>query len=141
MFKPRPLVDIAAAISSALLMNELQWVGLIVKPMNYSLKGAILHVDPGPELMIEESHMIEIEDYTSVMERMLHITDGITLKNLSTIRSEKSEQLLLGNGKITLPDWASDITSVLWFPVLAIDDRISRGTSAGSVIIANLCYQ
>ncbi|KAM0948506.1 putative TRAPP II complex, TRAPPC10 protein [Dioscorea sansibarensis] len=135
VFKPRPLVDIAAAISSALLMNELQWVGLIVKPMNYSLKGAILHVDPGPELMIEESHMIEIEDYTSVMERMLHITDGITLKNLSTIRSEKSEQLLLGNGKITLPDWASDITSVLWFPVLAIDDRISRGTSARQSVV------
>lgn len=141
MFKPRPLVDITAAISSALLMNEPQWVGLIVKPMNYSLRGAILHIDPGPELMIEESHMIEIEDYTSVMERMPQITESITLKNLSTIRTDKSEQLLLENGKITLPDWASAITSVLWFPVRAIDDRIARGTSAGSVIIINLHYQ
>ncbi|XP_039127222.1 LOW QUALITY PROTEIN: trafficking protein particle complex II-specific subunit 130 homolog [Dioscorea cayenensis subsp. rotundata] len=130
VFKPRPLVDITAAISSALLMNEPQWVGLIVKPMNYSLRGAILHIDPGPELMIEESHMIEIEDYTSVMERMPQITESITLKNLSTIRTDKSEQLLLENGKITLPDWASDITSVLWFPVRAVDDRIARGTSA-----------
>lgn len=141
MFKPRPLVDITAAISSALLMNEPQWVGLIVKPMNYSLRDAILHIDPGPELMIEESHMIEIEDYTSVMERMPQITESITLKNLSTIRTDKSEQLLLENGKITLPDWASAITSVLWFPVRAIDDRIARGTSAGSVIIINLHYQ
>ncbi|KAJ0980630.1 hypothetical protein J5N97_008885 [Dioscorea zingiberensis] len=130
VFKPRPLVDIVAAISSALLMNEPQWVGLIVKPMNYSLRGAILHIDPGPELMIEESQMIEIEDYMSVMERMPQITESIALENVSSISTEKSEQLLLGNGKIALPDWASDITTVLWFPVRAIDDRMARGTSA-----------
>ncbi|KAJ0974984.1 hypothetical protein J5N97_016949 [Dioscorea zingiberensis] len=130
VFKPRFLVDIFASISSTLLMNEPQWVGLIVKPMNYSLKGSILHIDPGQELMIAESQMIEIEDYMSVMERMQQITKSITLKNVSSIRTEKSEQLLLENGKTALPDWVSDnITTILWFPVRVIDDRMARGTS------------
>ncbi|KAH0654079.1 hypothetical protein KY289_031757 [Solanum tuberosum] len=42
-------------------MNEPQWVGIIVKPISNSLKGAILHIDTGPGLTIEKSHNIEIE--------------------------------------------------------------------------------
>ncbi|KAG0464287.1 hypothetical protein HPP92_020356 [Vanilla planifolia] len=64
--KPRPLVDITAAVSSALLINEVQWVGLIVNPLNYSSK---------------------------------------------------------------FSDWASDIATILWLPVRAIDNSLARGTS------------
>ncbi|KAJ6848232.1 trafficking protein particle complex II-specific subunit 130-like protein [Iris pallida] len=124
--KPRPLVDIVAATSSALLMNELQWVGLIVRPMNYSLKGAILQVDTGPGLTIEESHMIDIEDYTKATVR--HDGDSKVIREDTS--TEVSEQILLENGKLTLPDWASDITTVLWLPVCAIENRLARGTSA-----------
>ena len=127
MHKPRPLVDIVAAVSSALLMNELQWVGLIIKPMNYSLKGAILHIDTGPGLRISESHMLEIEDYTKAMQRGDHAGD---LKREGA-SSHVFQQLQLEDGKLTLPDWTSDITTVLWLPVCAIGNRLARGTSAG----------
>lgn len=125
--KPRPLVDIVAAVSSALLMNELQWVGLIIKPMDYSLKGSILHIDTGPGLRIDQSHMIEIEDYIAIEEGHHEDDLGMMRKGAS---SQIFEQLQLDEGKITLPDWASDITTVLWLPVCAIDNSPVKGTSA-----------
>nr|GEZ35520.1 trafficking protein particle complex II-specific subunit 130 homolog [Tanacetum cinerariifolium] len=78
VFKPRALVDLAAAVSSALLMNEPQWVGIIVKPINYSLKGAVLHIDTGPGLKIEESNAIEMETYTgTVSPERPSVVDGL----------------------------------------------------------------
>ncbi|KAI3708451.1 hypothetical protein L2E82_37621 [Cichorium intybus] len=120
VFKPRALVDLAAAVSSALLMNEPQWVGIIVKPINYSLKGAVLHIDTGPGLRIEESHAIEMEKY------------GLEDKNNASVVKEITK-LTLTNGSIELPDWASNIESVLWVPVRAINEGLARGTSAGAV--------
>ncbi|KAK1381135.1 hypothetical protein POM88_027879 [Heracleum sosnowskyi] len=76
---PRPLVDLAAAVSYALLLNESQWMGIIVKPINYSLKGAFLHIDPGPGLVIEETHVIEMERY-----------DNAGVDHLKSTRSEDS---------------------------------------------------
>ncbi|XP_071736624.1 trafficking protein particle complex II-specific subunit 130 homolog [Rutidosis leptorrhynchoides] len=126
VFKPRALVDLAAAVASALLMNEPQWVGLIVKPINYSLKGAILHIDTGPGLRIEESHAIEMETYTSTSRT------ADTDKNNNSIAREFA-QLTLKDGSIELPDWASNIESVIWVPVRAINEGLARGTSAGMV--------
>ncbi|XP_020100478.1 trafficking protein particle complex II-specific subunit 130 homolog isoform X2 [Ananas comosus] len=125
VLNPRPLVDITAAVSSALLMNELQWIGLIVKPIDYSMMGAVLHIDTGPGLKIEESHMIEIEDHTNYSKSSVN-------------SSRRFEQILLESGKIELPNWASDITTVVWFPVRAIDDRIARGVSAVSPPVQNM---
>lgn len=139
MLKPRPLVDIAAAVSSALLMNELQWVGLIVRPIDYSLKGAILHVDTGPGLMIEESCRIEIEHYKKAMEHGVHAGDS-NIPTEGASSSREFEELLLENGKLALPDWASDISTVLWFPVRAIDNRMARGISAGLVVAIILSF-
>ncbi|CAD6269893.1 unnamed protein product [Miscanthus lutarioriparius] len=119
--KPRALVDITPAVSSALLMNELQWIGLIVKSIDYSLKGGILHIDAGAELKIEESQMIEIEIYGSDME-CANSANG-------SIEAGKVEKIPIENGKIKLPDWASDVTTLVWFPVRAIDDTITRGES------------
>ncbi|XP_020595352.1 trafficking protein particle complex II-specific subunit 130 homolog, partial [Phalaenopsis equestris] len=119
--KPRPLVDITGAASSALLINEVQWVGLIVSPMNYSLKGAILHIDTGPGLMIEESQMIEMELYRK-------LTDHFVKQDACS--TEVCEKLLLEKGQLAFPDWAGDVATVLWLPVRAIDNMLARGTSS-----------
>lgn len=130
MLEPRPLVDLAAAVSSALLLNESQWMGIIVKPINYSLKGAILHIDPGPGLVIEETHIVEMERYDNALE-------NASAEHLKSTRSEDStgdvhsQKLALQNSKLELPEWASNITSVLWIPVRAISDELVRGTSEG----------
>ncbi|KAK4420679.1 Trafficking protein particle complex II-specific subunit [Sesamum alatum] len=125
--KPRSLVDLAAAVSSALLMNESQWVGIIVRPINYSLKGAVLHIDTGPGLRIEETHSIEIEKHD------VRSQNRANLDNLPGIPSPLSEvkQLTLEDGKIKLPDWTSNITSVLWIPLRAVSDGLPKGTPAG----------
>ncbi|KAF5780924.1 putative tetratricopeptide-like helical domain superfamily, TRAPP II complex, TRAPPC10 [Helianthus annuus] len=123
VFKPRSLVDLYAAVSSALLMNKPQWVGIVIKPLNYSLKGARLHIDVGPGLKIEESRAIEIEKYAD---------NDNNSSNSSNIPTEIS-QINLTNGSIELPDWASNITSIFWTPVCAISDGLPRGTSAGVI--------
>ncbi|RVW93099.1 Trafficking protein particle complex II-specific subunit 130-like [Vitis vinifera] len=129
--KPRPLVDLAAAISSALLMNEPQWVGIIVRPINYSLKGAVLYIDTGPGLKIEESHPIEIERHSDVSQSATDMEScDQARKKDSSVVIEEFKQLTLQNGRIELPDWASNITSVIWFPISAISDKLARGTSS-----------
>ncbi|KZV53009.1 trafficking protein particle complex subunit 10, partial [Dorcoceras hygrometricum] len=126
--KPRPLVDLGAAISSALLMNELQWVGIIITPVNYSLRGAVLHIDTGPGLRIEEAHGFEIEKH---LEEPLQNRANMT--HLSHTGSEVNE-LVSKDGNIKLPDWASNITSVLWIPLRAISDGIAKGATAGMAV-------
>lgn len=124
-------MDLAAAVSSALLINEPQWVGIIVKPINYSLKGAVLHVDTDPGLRNEESHAIEMERYADSSEdaTKLGCSDGARNDNSSV--PEEFKQLTLQDGRIELPEWASDVTSVLWIPMRAISECIPRGTNAG----------
>ncbi|PIA43136.1 hypothetical protein AQUCO_02000515v1 [Aquilegia coerulea] len=128
VFKPRPLVDLNAAISSALLMNEPQWIGIIVRPIYYSLKGAVLHIDTGPGLKIVDTHVIEIESYTKVLQTSTQNT--VDDRNSVSAATKEFTQLTLNDGKIQLPDWANETTSVLWFPVLASDKRLARGTSS-----------
>ncbi|WOL15818.1 trafficking protein particle complex II-specific subunit [Canna indica] len=137
VLKPRALVDISAAVSSGLLMNELQWLGLVVKPIVYSLKGALLSIDTGPGLTIDESHMIEIDDYEKTMKDEAHALDAEVMTE-NNISIGEFNQLPIENGKIAFPDWASNKTTILWFPVRAIDDRMARGTSADSPQIQNI---
>ncbi|KAK6132777.1 hypothetical protein DH2020_033479 [Rehmannia glutinosa] len=125
---PRSLVDLAAAVSSALLMNESQWVGIIVRPLNYSLKGAVLHIDAGPGLRIEERHHFEIEKHEVGTQNMTNLDNPP--ENLSPV-STGVKQLTLEDGKIKLPDWTSNITSVLWIPLRAVSDGLAKGTPAG----------
>lgn len=122
VFKPRPLVDLTAAVSSALLINEPQLVGIIVKPINYSLEGAVLHIDTGPGLKIDESHVIEIEKYAETSQSQTDLSSP----------TEKKKHLILHDGSIELPEWASDITSVLWIPVRALSEGLPKGTDAAS---------
>ncbi|XP_044472800.1 trafficking protein particle complex II-specific subunit 130 homolog isoform X2 [Mangifera indica] len=131
VFNPRPLVDLTAAVSSPLLINEAQWVGIIVRPIDYSLKGAILHIDTGPGLMIEESHFIDMESYISVSESVPKLKNcHSNQKNSSLAVNKDFEQLHLDDGRIQLPDWASNVNSILWIPVRAINKSLARGSSS-----------
>ncbi|CAH1447699.1 unnamed protein product [Lactuca virosa] len=137
VFKPRSLVDLSAKVSSALLMNEAQWVGIIVKPFKYSLKGAVLHINTGPGLKIEESHDIEMEThFTSDNDDNNNNNNNINNNNDDDDPDVPKEfsTLTLKNGSIELPDWASNIVGVLWIPVRAINEGLPKGTSAGVVL-------
>ncbi|XP_059441015.1 trafficking protein particle complex II-specific subunit 130 homolog isoform X2 [Corylus avellana] len=131
VFKPRALVDLAAAISSALLINEPQWVGIIIRPMNYSLKGAVLHIDTGPGLKIEESHVIEMESYVDVSQSPADMARSDAAHKDGSLTVDKDfEQLRLHDGRIEFPGWANNVTSILWIPICAISDRLARGSSS-----------
>jgi trafficking protein particle complex subunit 10 len=68
-----------------------------------------LHIDAGAELKIEESQMIEIENYRSDVEHA-----GSTG---NSIEAERVEKIPIENGKIKLPDWVSDVTTLVWCPI------------------------
>lgn len=129
--KPRALVDLDAAVSSALLINEHQWVGILVRPLKYSLKAAVLHIDTGPGLEIDESHIIEMESCAGVSQN----DDDQAQKDDAQINSlnsgKKFERLTLHDGKIEFPNWASDTPSILWVLIHAISDTLNRGSSSG----------
>ncbi|GKD65932.1 trafficking protein particle complex II-specific subunit 130 homolog isoform X1, partial [Tanacetum coccineum] len=131
--KPRPLVDVAAVVSSALLMNEPQWVGISVTPLNYSLKGAILHIESGPGLKIEESRAIEMEKYVDTSYNTDGLKDTIGDSDNSPSVTKELSKLTLKDGSIELPDWASSIVSVIWIPVCATSDMLAKGTSTGAI--------
>lgn len=133
VFKPRALVDLAATISSALLINEPQWVGIIVQPIDYSLKGAILQIDTGPGLKIEESHVIEMENYVDVSQSAADMAMSDAAQKDGSLAVDKNfDQLRLHDGRIEFPNWANNVTSILWIPICAISDRLTRGSSSVS---------
>lgn len=141
VFKPRPLVDLAAAVSSGLLINEAQWIGVIARPINYSLKGAVLHIDTGPGLQTEESYVIEMESYDNKSESSAEMENhGHADQDSSLTLNKYIEQLGLLSGKIDFPDWASDVTSILWIPVRATEDRLARGSSSGQNATMEIFY-
>ncbi|KAL2496069.1 Trafficking protein particle complex II-specific subunit [Forsythia ovata] len=131
--KPRSLVDLAAAVSSALLINEPQWVGIIVRPINYSLRGAVLHIDTGPGLRIEK-HGIEIQKLATVSPNAANSDTPQSSEKDGSPVADEVKQLTLIDGRIELVEWASNITSVLWIPVRAISDELPKGTPAGAVV-------
>ncbi|KAL4555003.1 hypothetical protein LXL04_037613 [Taraxacum kok-saghyz] len=131
VFKPRSLVDLSTKVSSALLMNEPQWVGIIVKPFKYSLKGAVLHIKTGPGLKIEESRDIEMETHLNSDNENNNNDDD---NNNDDKNNKEFSHLTFKNGNIELPDWASNVVGVLWIPVRAIHDGLARGTSAGTIL-------
>lgn len=129
---PRPLVDLTASVSSALLINEPQWVGIIVRPIDYSLKGAVLHIDTGPGLKIEDSYAIEMESFNHELQNTADIRkeDGAWEKDSSNNHHKNLEQLILRDGRIEFPEWASSTTSILWIPIQAISSELARGSSS-----------
>lgn len=114
-------------------MNEPQWVGIVVRPIDYSLKGAVLHIDTGPGLKIEESHVFEMERCTDASQSFTTRENRNATENSSS-PGDASEimQLSMRDGRVEFPDWASDTTSVLWIPVCATNESLARGASTGS---------
>ncbi|KAK9688979.1 hypothetical protein RND81_09G026100 [Saponaria officinalis] len=137
VFKPRALVDLTPAISSALLLNETQWVGIIVKPIDYSLKGGVLHIDTGPGLEVDKSHGIEMEICKTAPGSIIADMGESSPRKEDhpSFQSEEVTRLTIENGQIQFPDWASDAASVLWVPVRAISDGISRAASQKMSIV------
>ncbi|EFH42301.1 hypothetical protein ARALYDRAFT_331786 [Arabidopsis lyrata subsp. lyrata] len=128
--KPRALVDLAAAVSSALLINEAQWIGIIVRPIAYSLKGAILHIDTGPGLKIEDSYGIEMERYMDTDCDAGASKADVFVEDRPVSPKRDSEVLNLCEGKIVFSDWASNVSSILWVPVRALSEKLARGSSS-----------
>ncbi|CAB4277590.1 unnamed protein product [Prunus armeniaca] len=130
VFKPRPLVDLVAAVSSALLINEPQWVGIIARPINYSLKGAVLYVDTGPGLKIEDSNFIEMESYADTSKSSVGVADcNGTPKDGSLAVDKIFEKLTFCDDRVEFPHWASNLTSILWIPLRANSENLARGSS------------
>ncbi|CAN8252827.1 unnamed protein product [Cochlearia groenlandica] len=128
--KPRALVDLAAAVSSALLINEAQWIGIIVRPIAYSLKGAILHIDTGPGLKIEDSYGIEMERYMDTDDDAKASKSEVSVEDNPVSPKRDSEVLNLCDGKIVFSEWASVVSSILWVPVRALSEKLARGSSS-----------
>ncbi|CAN6842044.1 unnamed protein product [Brassica oleracea var. botrytis] len=128
--KPRALVDLSAAVSSALLINEAQWIGVIVRPINYSLKGAILHIDTGPGLKIEDSYGIEMERYVETDCDAGATKAEVSVEDSHVSPKLDSEVLNLCDGKIVFSEWASNVSSILWVPVRALSEKLARGSSS-----------
>lgn len=115
-----------------MLINEPQWIGIIVKPINYSLKNAVLHIDTGPGLKIDDLHLIEMESYTNETHRTSASGNSNDDAGNSCSPNNKSfERLKLQDSRIEFPDWASNISSILWIPIQAIKDELARGSSSG----------
>lgn len=111
-----------------MLINEHQWLGILVRPLNYSLRAAVLHIDTGPGLEIEKSHIIEMESCACVSQN----DDGQGGAQVDSLNYEKRfERLTLDDGKVVFPNWASDTPSVLWVLIRAISDTLCRGSSSG----------
>lgn len=92
--KSRALVDLDAAVSSALLINEHQWVGILVRPLNYSLKVVVLHIDTGPGLEIEETNIVEMESYAGVSENDEDDASNLTAETLKRANDEVLETVV-----------------------------------------------
>lgn len=91
-----------------------------------------MHIDTGPGLKIEESNVIEMERYVELSNSSIDVasSDGAQ-KDGSLTANKEFEQLVLHDGQMEFPDWASNGTSILWIPVCAISDALPRGSSSG----------
>lgn len=114
-----------------MLINESQWIGIIVRPINYSLKGSVLHIDTGPGLEIKDSCVIEMESHADSLDGSKDMENNGALENGSLSGNKNFEQLTLHDGKVDFPDWASNTASILWIPIRAISDKLARGSSTG----------
>ncbi|KAG0578331.1 hypothetical protein KC19_4G014800 [Ceratodon purpureus] len=141
--KPRALVEIKPAITKGLLFGEPQWVGLIVRPLNYSLEGARVHISTGPNLQFlsDQTALLEVSkpllaeanapsstdiDGMKTFHNMLENGDSLnTDDNVNGILdydTDMPQHLLMKDGSVELPDWARMVASVLWVQVKADSD-------------------
>lgn len=127
VLQPRALVEIVAIVSRGLLLKEPQWVGILIKPLDYSLKGAVLHVTAKSGLQLDPNQTAQLEPYRSVLTTNITEVSGWTknpeIEERSTSIVDENRQFIeIKNGKLELVDWASSVESVLWVRVAANSD-------------------
>eukprot|EP00250_Pteridium_aquilinum_P033255 c5370_g1_i1 orf=281-4273(+) len=128
--EPRPLLEITCVVSWGLLMSEPQWLGLIIRPIDYSLKGSILHLSPRAGLQIDDGQLCELEAAGKLLkgstQKHLLKETGHPLNivdNGSVVKGKDKQLLVMKAGRVALPDWVSEQASVLWLRVKAIQHR------------------
>jgi hypothetical protein len=145
--KPRALVEMKPAITKGLLFGEPQWVGLITRPLNYSLEGARIHISTGPNLQFlsDQTALLEVSkpflgDATAPLNTEIDgVKPGVQhfhnmLENRDSLNrndhvngkidsdTNMPQQLQMKDGSVELPDWARMVASVLWVQVKAESD-------------------
>jgi len=145
--KPRALVEIKPAITKGLLFGEAQWVGLIIRPLSYSLEGARVHISTGPNLqflsdqtaLLEVSKISQVDANVSFVTEMDVVKPGVQSSHniLGNGDSQSKDdhvngnigfdtdmphQLQMKDGCVELPDWSIMLASVLWVQVKADSD-------------------
>lgn len=90
-----------------------------------------MHIDTGPGLEIQDSHVIEMESDADLARSEGNHVQGDGAQEGSLSLEKKFDHLNLVGGKIEFPDWASDISSILWVPIRAIRDKLSQASSTG----------
>ncbi|CAK9206283.1 unnamed protein product [Sphagnum troendelagicum] len=136
VLQPRALVEIKAAVATGLLVREPQWVGIVIQPLNYSLKRAVVYISVGPGLCLESPQTAQLELYSSAFPHesgeKSEIDDNKgTMDFPSTPPPEGFEPLEIKNGTVVLSDWASTVASVLWVQVMATPDPEEKMPSTG----------
>lgn len=92
----------------------------------------MLHIDTGPGLTIEGSHVIEMESYADMPQSAADVAKfDATDKDGSLAANKNFQQLRLQDGRIEFPGWANNVASILWIPIRAFNDRLARGSSSG----------
>ncbi|GMJ08735.1 hypothetical protein HRI_004542700 [Hibiscus trionum] len=86
------------------------------------------HIDTGPGLKIEESHSIDMETYKTAAQSS---ADTSNSGDAGKDGNNDFEQLSLLDGKMEFPYWGSDLTSIVWNPIRAVDDKLARVSSSG----------
>ncbi|KAI5076400.1 hypothetical protein GOP47_0008465 [Adiantum capillus-veneris] len=128
--QPRSLLEITCVVSWGLLINEPQWLGLIIRPIDYSLKGSILQLSSGAGLQIDDEQVCELEAAGKLLkgstQKQSSKEPGYPLNAILNgfVAKGKDKQLLvMKGGKLSLPDSASDHATVLWLRVKAVQNR------------------
>lgn len=101
-------------------------MGIVLNPLDYSLKGATLHISARPGLQFDPNQSAQLELYK---EYNTH-TDN-DKQSVELLESSSPTIIQMKNGKLELPDWASTMSSVVWICVVASPESNEFSASSG----------
>lgn len=136
----RPLVEVGAVVASGLLLGEVQWAGVLVKALDYSLQGALLRLSAGNGIVLEDPQMAHLELVAqctdgsflpeadaekkgplTAIEGNGSIPNGALVDSSDgtggAVSNPRGELVEMRNGAIALPDWASETPIIVWVRV------------------------